>query len=68
MTSRAVLSTRAVSNPAAPHRRASAALLPDPPASSGLFPLVLIPRCAPVAAMEAGAEPRALARLLLHGE
>lgn len=68
MTSRAVLSTRAVSNPAKPRRRAASPVPPDPPVSS-FFPLVFVILAgAPVSAMEAGAKPRATARLLLHGE
>jgi hypothetical protein len=67
MTSRAVFSTRAVSNPAKPRRRVASPLPPDPPVSS--FPLVfVILAWAPVSAMEAGAKPRATARLLLHGD
>ncbi len=71
MTSRAVFSTRAVSTPAKPPRRAAAPRLPEAPASSmiSFFPLVLVMRAsAPGSAMEAGAKPRATARLLLHGE
>jgi hypothetical protein len=72
MTSRAVVSTRAVSTPAEPRRRAAGPLLPDPPSSSIFFPpvlLVCIDRVpAPASGMEAGAKPRATARLLVSGE